>query len=238
MTDTTQPELHPHLTHYIAWVKAHEKLLVIILGAWLAFHFFGSALTAWVKHDERLANIAQRKVELDATANTQLTQEVADLKQQLAAVLAQTQANMRQRQKETDDQKKHNDNSTSSEVAQRTVLLLHIPQEQVTASTIDQSLTFTSAAAHTNVNALEDGAKAQADVNDLNKQVAACTAVVKKDDELIAGLNTQIADEQKSHKADVALEQAKTKKAWRNGFKWGFVTGIGTAIAVKIAKVF
>jgi len=231
-------KLHPVLTHYIAWIKAHEKLLIIVLGAWLAFHFYGSVLSVWDKHDQRLADIAQKKVELDANVNTQLAQQLADLKQQLAVVSAQAQASIQQRAKDTDEQKQKNNNATPSEVASRTVLLLHIQPQEVTENKLDGTLVFSGSAAHSNVNALEDGAKAEQDVNDLNKQLNACTAVVKKDDDLVAGLNTQLVDEKKSHIADVNEEKVKTKKAWRNGFKWGYIAGVGTAIAVKIAKVF
>jgi hypothetical protein len=238
LNTTLDTTLHPALTHYIAWIKAHEKLLIIVLGAWLAFHFYGTALNAWEKHDERLATIAQQKVEVDATANKQLSQDVADLKQQLSIVTAQAQASQRQRQIDTNAQKQKNNNATPSEVATRIIQILRIQPQEVTASPVDGTLIFTPSAAHADVNALEDGIKAQSDVVDLTNELSACTAVVNKDDLLVAGLNTQLVDEKDSHKKDVDAEKVKTKKAWRNGFKWGYVGGLGTAIAIKIAKVF
>ncbi|VVB52887.1 Uncharacterised protein [uncultured archaeon] len=239
MVDTPNPNLHPALTHYIAWIKAHEKLLIIVLAAFLTFHFYGKVLDLWDKHDQRqteiqkqVADTAAKKVEVDATANQQLLSQLADLKQQYALTQAQLQSVISQRTKDTNDQKKKNDASTSSEVATRIIQLLRLQPQDVTASPIDGTLVFTPSAGHADVNAIEDGVKAQADVLDLNKQVAACTTVTKKQDETISGLQVQITDEKTSHTADVKLKndeiaqlKVEKKKAWISGFKWGAIAG-------------
>jgi len=234
MANENPTDLHPVLTHYIAWIRAHERLLIIALGSWLAFHFYSAGLNAWIDHDKRLASIAQQKVEIDANANKQLADELATLKQQFATVLAQTQASIRERGKQNDDQKKINNNSSSSEVAARIVQLLRVQPEDVTASVVDGTLVFTPSAAHIDVNALEDGKTAEADNIDLRSQINSCTAVVAKDDQLIAGLNTQLTDEQKSHKADVALEQAKAKRSFLRGLKTGIVIGAAGFEAIRV----
>jgi hypothetical protein len=234
MANENQTDLHPVLTHYIHWIRAHEKLLVIVLGAWLAFHFYGAGLNAWIDHDKRLATIAQQKVEADANANKQLADELQILKQEFATVLAQTQASIRDREKKNDDQKKQNDNATAAEIAARTTQLLGIKPEEITTSPIEGALVFTSNAAHSNVNALEDGKTAEANLSDTTAILNGCKNVVEKDDQLIAGLNTQLTDEQKSHKADVALEKAKAKRSFLRGFKTGVIVGISGFEAIRV----
>jgi hypothetical protein len=145
---------------------------------------------------------------------------------------AKLQASVAQRAKDTNAWKKKNDNSTSSDVAARTADILRVQQTEITADAVQGTLTFSQAAGHTNVNALEDGKQAEADVKDLDKQLAVCTEVTVKQDETITGVRTELSDEKVSHTADVKLEQAKTqlekdngKKQFRKGFKWGAITG-------------
>jgi hypothetical protein len=248
MTDT--PQINSGLTHYLAWFKAHEKFLIILTGAILVFHFYGSVLNVWTDHDKRkiaadtqIAQAAQQKTQADSQENTQLLQQLADLKLQQATLSAQLQVSMQKRAQQTDDQKKKNNVSTSSEVAVRTASILRVQPQDITSNS-DSTLTFSPTSAHANVNALEDGAQAQADVLDLNKKVAVCVAVTAKQDETITGVRKELSDEKISHSADVKLEQANTKlavdegkKKFRSGFKWGVVTGIGISIAAKIGHV-
>lgn len=235
MTDTT---INSGLTHYITWLKAHEKLVIISLGAWLVFHFYGDVLNAWVLHDklqvaaqQQIAQAALQKTTADSQANLQLLQQLADLKVQYAALSTQMQITMQNRSQQTIDQKKKNDVSTSSEVASRTAEVLRTGPQAVQA-TDSGSLTFTLEAAHVNINALEDGFQAKLDVVDLNKQLAVCNVVNQKQDETITGVRKELTDEKESHTQDVKLERENTrlakdegKKQFRKGFKIGAILG-------------
>jgi len=242
-----------NLDAYLKWFKAHEKLIIIALGAWLAFHFYGDILNAWVDHDKRnvalqttIAQAAAQKVQSDTTANQQLVQQLTELKTQYAALSSQVAVSMQKRQQDTQEQKKKNDNSTSSEVAIRTATLLRVDPKEINADATEAVL-FSSAAAHANINALEDGISAAANVLDLNKKLVACEAVSKKQDETITGAQSALVDEKASHQADNKLNQKEIqlakdegKKQFRRGFKWGFITGAvatGTVTILKIAKI-
>jgi hypothetical protein len=236
MTDTPTPAT---LTKYITWFKAHERLFIILVGAYLVFHFYGDVLNTYTDHDKRkiasdqaVAIDAHNKSLADSQEHEQLIQQLADLKLQQATLSAQLQASMAQRAKDTNAQKKTNDNSTSSEVAARTADILRVSQQEIVSTTDGSTIAFTASAAHTNVNALEGGAQAEADVTDLNKQLAVCTAVSAKQDETIAQDQKNLTDEKASHAADVALEQGKTKlavdngkKKFHKGLKWGAILG-------------
>ena len=251
MVDTQQSDLHPVLTHYLAWFKAHERILIIGLGVWLTFHFYGDILNVWTEHDKRqitaqtqIAQAAQQKTQSDTQQNAQLLQQLADLKLQYATLSAQLQASIQKRAQQTQEQKKINDTSTSSEIAVRTSDILRVEPQSITTDANTGSLTFNETVSHVNVNALEDGARAEADVIDLNKQLAVCIAVEAKQDETITGVRKELSDEKTSHQADVKLEQENTKlakdegkKQFHRGFKWGFITGFGISIAAKVGHV-
>jgi len=224
---------------WIQFIKAHEKLIIVCLGVWFAFHLYGDVLNSWIDHDKRnialqttVAQTAAQKTEADSVQNQQLAQQLADMKLQYATLSAQLTASMQVRAVATQTQKQKNDQSTPSVVASRITDILHVGPNQVVSNVGDDGLTFTAAAAHVNVNALEDGLKAEADVLDLNKQLAGCIAINKIEEDTTVGVRKELADEKLSHIADVKLEQDKTKlavdngkKQFRKGFIFGFVTG-------------
>jgi hypothetical protein len=235
MTDTP----NTILTSYITWIKAHERLLIVLIGAFLVFHFYGDVLNAWSEHDKRqiaaqqaIALSAQQKTALDTQANTQLSQQLSDLRSQYSGLSKQIQLASAKRTQDVISQEKQNDASTSAQIAARTATIIRVEPQEITANSSDGTITFTSAAAHVNINQLEDGIKAEADVLDLNKQIGACTALSAKQDDAIAGINKQLSDEKLSHQADVKLEQANTqlakvegKRQFRKGLKIGAIVG-------------
>ncbi len=244
MTDTN---LHPILTNYIAWIKAHEKLLAIVLGAFLVFHFYGSIVDAWVEHDRskiavqlQAVEISRQKTQADSQQNIQLLQQLADLKLQYSTLSAQVQVSMQNRAQKTKEQKKIDDTSTAVQIASRFSEILRLQSKEVNPNP-DGSITFTESGAHTNINALEDGVQAKADVVELTHQVAVCAVLTAKQDETITGVRKELTDEKVSHKADVKLEQDNTqlakddgKKQFRKGFKWGAITGfVGGILALR-----
>lgn len=226
------------LVGYIDWLKAHEKLLIVVLGAALAFSLYGKGLNAWIEHDKRQADIAAQKVQADAVANKALADNnklIADdilvLKVQMQRQELLIQQAMNKRADDTAKQKKTDDAMNASELAQRTQALLkvgHIEPSSVQSG----SLVFDDTAAHANVNALEDLQQAKADVIDLKSEVVSQKSLVAKQEEQVGGLQKEVtglkvelADEKVSHKKDVDLERAKAKRSWLRGFKVGVVAG-------------
>src|SRR2546423_10748431 len=111
--------------HYLTWFKAHEKFLIIVLGAWLAFHFYGRGLEAWIEHDKRLATIAAQKVTVDETSNKALAGELELLKLQIQSQTAALQQEILQRSQQTQKQKEVDKHLGPSELSQRIVELLN-----------------------------------------------------------------------------------------------------------------
>lgn len=225
--------IHPILSNYVAWIKAHERVLIIVLGTWLAFHFYGSGLNAWIEHDKRNAAISQYKVQTDATANQQLTQQVADLKQQLATLSTQAQARQQERVVYVEQQKTKNNAAQPTELAQTTANLLKVDQSEITV--LDDKLLFSNAASHINVNALVDFQAAQAQLKDVQAVSTACQSTLIGEYKLEGGLRAELADEKKSHRDDVATLKKEKQSMFMKGLKWGAAIG-GIAVAILTHK--
>lgn len=244
-------DLHPILAGYIAWIKAHEKLVALGLGAFLIFHLYGGVLNLWERHDQRnftiaqtTAQVAQQKVQTDNQQNQQLLQQLADIQAQYAALKVQLQTSLNKRQEVTVEQKQKDDQSTLTELAGRITTILRAQPKEIVADASGSTVTMSSSAAHADVNALEDGLQAEADKLDIDKQLTVCNTVVDQQGKSITGLQGQLKDEQTSHLADVKkdaeqLQIAKDeqKKEFRKGFKWGSIATLAATIAIKIATI-
>lgn len=202
---------------YLDWFKTHERFLLIVLAGLLVLHIWGSGLSAWVKHDERLASQAD-------AATKQVQDALRQQVQNTNALNARIDQLMAQRAIDTSKQKKIDDAAQATEVAARISALLRVKPEEVTASPADNTLKFDSQAAHANVDALEDLQQSRADVLDLSTKLGACTTLSNEQ-----GL--ALTAEKAAHVADVKAEQAKSKTAFLRGFKWGAITGFIGGVA-------
>ena len=122
-------------------------------------------------------------------------------------------------------------------VGQRMEVLVPAAVGGITSTTSGVALNDT--AAHGVLNALES-------VPVLASQLASETQVAQNNADLVnksqtanidltaevGGLNKQLTDSTNQCKAEVAAQKVKTKKAWRNGFKWGFGVGLAAGAYV------
>ena len=230
-------ELNSKLQHYIAWFKAHERLVLLLAAGFFAVHFYGKGLDFLIKHDQAQAQIANQQAQSAATKFTQDDQRSEALLQQLALMQSQLQQTnqridqvMQQRAAQTVQQKKQDDQSAPPELAARLRTLVGVGNISVANPLGD--VTFSLDAAHKVADDEEDLLKVTGDVKDLNTKLVACQTVADKQADTINGLNGTIqggkealATEQIAHAKDVKTLNAEKKKAWLNGFKWGAITG-------------
>lgn len=223
----------------ITWFKAHERLVLLLVVSAVGIYGYNKYLDYSISRDKNQAMIANQQAQVSAQAFTQsqaqtqvVLGQLAALQQQILDQNKRIDQAMQQRAQATDAQKKKNDQSNSAEVAARIVQLLRVQPQEVTASSVDGTVVFSASAAHTDVNTLEDGAKAQADVKDLSTELASCKtqvsqqeiAIQDEQETNIAGVKA-LDDEKKAHAKDVATLNQEKKKAWLNGFKWGSIAG-------------
>lgn len=252
MSTTPQPavtlaSLEPQwVKTWVTFVKGHEKFLVIVLGAALAFHFYSKAITAWDQHEQRLDNVAQQqviatqqKVDSDAAVNKQLADQLAQLKDQFARSEASLRAQIAAETAALRNRTAQDNALPMPQLAQRWSTLLNLQPGNVWA-TIDtppgtvltNDITLTPDAAHATVAELEKVPVLTQQLEQTNTNLTGCKVVAAKQDTVIAGLNTQIADSntaltaEKTARADDAkLAAAKQRKSWIKGFKVGAIVG-------------
>ena len=214
---------------YMAWFKAHERLIFIAVGAYLLIHFYDRGLSAWQQHDQHVANTAAGKVESDTTTNKVLTDQLAQMKADADSHAAALDAEIKQAAINLQRQQAVDAQSTQQQILDRWKLLLPLKPGAVQSSGGNDILT--PEAANQTVQALEKIPVLESQVTDLNSKILIDDQIIGKQDDLITGLNTQLVDEKKSHTADVNLEKVKAKKSFIHGLKIGIVIGaVGTEV--------
>jgi hypothetical protein len=234
---------------YYSWIKAHERIVLILGAGLLVFHFYSKGLNAWIEHDKRQATtaqqqviVAQQKSEADERANKVLAGELAALRTQVALQSAQYAKDREQRAEDTKKQQEDDRKMTPSELAIRWADVLKIEHQEITTATLPDHLDVSGEAAHKTMDILEDYPRVVSDNAGLQIELDSEKSLVRKQDETIGGLRQQIVDdkttlsaEQESHKKDVKTERDKAKRSWIRGFKIGVITG---AVGGEVIRVF
>jgi hypothetical protein len=226
------------MTKYLQWFIAHERLILVlalvVFGGFLA----NKAYDYLLKHDQVQAQIAHDQAVQAATAanNSQktsdsLVQALSQVQTQIQATNQRIDQQMQQRATATQTQKHVDDQSDPAATAARTAKLIGAGNVSI-ASPLGAGLVFDMAAAHANLDLLEDNLQAQADVKDLNQKLSGCQTLSAQQTTTITALNTTVADknlaltsEQQSHAKDVKQLKDENRKSWLRGFKWGAITG-------------
>jgi hypothetical protein len=210
---------------YYSWLKAHERIVLILGAGFLAFHFYSKGLNAWIDHDKRQATVAQQKVQADEQSNKVLADQVSALRSQVALQAAQYERERQDLLTQTKKQQELDQKMAPSDLANRWAQLLKTDPQEVAVSKLPDHLDVSNEVAHETVRILEDYPRVVADNLSLSGELVGEKALVDKQNDEITGLNQQIVDEKSSHKKDVDLEKAKAKRSWLRGFKIGVITG-------------
>lgn len=221
----------------LSWLQKHERIVIVALvlmvggvlgNKWLNYDSAQKdakvvALTALVAQDKQnVANLTLQAAQAQATYQTTLdaiTKQNASLAQANAQELASLAKNQAV-----------DKTLPLPELGARIESLAPGAAGGITATT--NGLVMSDTASRSVANTLEqvpvlvDELKNETQVAANNKAAldAAGTVIVDKTAQ-IGGLNTLLLAQQKHEDAAIAAEKDKTKKAWRNGFKWGAITG-------------
>lgn len=214
------------LTSWITFVKAHEKLLIIVLAGFLTFHFYSKVIDAWVSHDKLVAQAAAAVVKNDDAATLILKTQVAALQATVEAQNAIIEKQIAAGQAATKKQQDKDATLTPSELAARLAVLLKVSPTEIVPTALPGHIDLSPTAAVTDAQQLETIPELQSEVSKLRTELTNDDTIISKQGELITQLNKDIVDEKASHTKDVAELKAQNHKSWLNGFKWGIVTGV------------
>ena len=233
---------------WIAFVKAHERLLIVLLVLAFGGHAY-SAFLNWdaARKDAQVAALTQTVAQDKATeANLAITasQAASDAKVALdasrAANVSLTQA-LQQIKGNLAHQQTVDDQSNLPTLAGRMVDL--VPNSHISDVTVGNTgLTLDTVISHLTVSQLELVPALQGELKD-ETQIAAvdqmalttATAATTACQADSSALKTTVADQDKKFSAEVADAKVREKKAFRKGFKWGAVAGFIGGLFVHVA---
>jgi hypothetical protein len=202
------------LSTYIAFLKAHEKLAIVVLAGLLSFHFFGSALNAWVHHDDAQTALAQQTLVVQQQKDQVLAQQNAALIAQVAQLSAQVASIKTQRVTAQSVVAKLPDNQLQTDIEAKMGGSLSSP---IVLRKIDDQIT--------------DYPLVLKQVDAQQAQIVAAQQLQVGLSDQILGLKTELTDQQKVCATQLSAEKVKTKRAFLRGLKIGFVGGFVAGIA-------
>jgi len=237
-----------------AWIKAHEKLLIVILCLLAGLHFWSKGLDAWEKHDQKQLAGLQQQLDADKTAAAALASQhaqdaaaaaadKASYQQVLSTVQAQNAAlvaSITARDKATQNQQKVDLTANLGDLSKRFIALVpNVNPADLKDAPDGKSVQVGLDTAQKTVAQLELVPQLQADLKDEQTTITNLNSEIKSlqtyntaleheqttSDKEIAMLNKELADADKTCNEKIAIEQVKTKKAFMHGFKWGAILG-------------
>jgi len=214
----------PKLDAYLAWFKAHERLVLFIVAVGAFGHYYSRVMDAWDRHDVVVAQAAATTVKTDDSETKALKQQLADLQKQVLDQAAIIASQIKQRQIETQQQQKTDAMLPPNELAMRWRSLVKLPDNNIDPAT-GEKFEVTNVAAVATVQMLELVPELESDATAYQTELQNDQMIIGKQTEMIAQLNKDIADEKKSHAADVVAAKAAGRRSWWRGFKIGAIVG-------------
>jgi hypothetical protein len=224
------------LEKYIAFVKAHERLLVILACLLTAHHGYTKALDYFDRHASDKSKADQVVVNADVVTNKQLSGELALLRAQVAADTAKSIAAIQQAQAAAKQQQTIDQTLPLPDLAKRWILLVDLQPTDVMPAP-DSKLVLTDAGARATVKQLEIIPALQTEVTQTKAQLAGCNTESAKKDDVIAGQEKTIADKDKKAADDAKTAKDDRRKSFWKGTKWGAGITAAVGILIKVALI-
>ena len=211
------------LESYIKAIKAHEKLLVIVVAGFVLWFGINKVTDILIHHDDSQVATAEKTLLAQTQANQQLAQQNAQLIQQLQSQNQALVAAIKSRDVTTQKQQQVDNSMTLPALGVRWSELLGIPNGNIVPQ--GDNLLVNDAASHQTVVALEQLPTLKADLQDQMTQTENEKKIVDSQILQIVGLNKQINDEINTCDARVADEKTKSRKSFLKGLKIGAIIG-------------
>lgn len=241
MTDTT-PAPSPAISQFL---KAHERLIIVILAAVLLAGFYTKAIAYLASRDQNAANAAQAVLQAQVTANEKEATDAKQMLQQYEQLTSQLIANnnailLGQKQLAAVTQKHQTADQTlpPPQLAARWTNLLQVAPTTVQPS--GQGYVVTPDTAVKTVTQLETIPELQSDlagdqtiISNNQKQIGEQSNVVTTLQGQIVGLNIQIADQTKFCSDQITAVKAQARKSKLKWFIGGFVAGFVSRELIK-----
>lgn len=230
-----------------AYLKAHELLIGFVILVALVWGVSGKITGAIADHDQKVLAAQQAISQAQADKNAALAKQNADTAAQFQVFAQQAQA-ANQQLEETNaklalalkSQQTVDASLPPADLATRIETLAKLPPNSVVPAPGDL-FSVTAPAAVSIAQGLESVPVLTTQLSNAQTEKTTLSAELDKQGTLVSGLNQQVSglqieivDDQKTCKAQVALEKANARKAGRWKFVAGYISGLVTRGAIKL----
>lgn len=199
---------------WITFIKAHEKLLIVVLVGLLLFHFYGKGLDAWIHHDDAQTALAKQALIEQQQKDSILEQQNSVLLAQLSQLQAQVASIKNQRVVAQTVVAKLPDNQLQTDIESKMGGSLSSP---IVLRKIDDTIT--------------DYPLVLKEVDAQQAEILAAQKLQVGLSNQLTGLKSELTDQQTLCKTQVSAEKVKTKRAFIRGLRIGFVVGFVSGLA-------
>jgi hypothetical protein len=229
----------------LTWLQKHERIilvaLVLLVGCWLGNKWLNNRIT----NAEQKVTVAEQRLEDQKVVNDKLAQQSAAQASQyqtlvemltrqnaaLTAAISSRDASLKQKQEQIKTE-------PLPQVALDWQKLLGLPSDALTIQ--GTSVVVPDPIARSTVSQLAKTATLEQDLTDqkaitanVQSEVVKANGVISAQAAQITGLNTQIVDSDKAHKAELAKVKAVGRKAKIKWFLTGFLSGLLARSAIQ-----
>lgn len=241
-TSTDNPMIPPQIPNWIksweAFIKAHERIILIGVASLLLWHLGSNGIAAWKSNKDLAAQaqINQQIAVTDAT-NKQTLAQLAQMQTQFDATIATLNAKIAQKQLATEQQQKIDAQLPLPDLSSRWENLLALSQGSITPQS-NGTISVTTDAAHSTVSELEKIPLLTEQVADTQTELKSCQSVSAQKDVTLAGVQKELELTQKGRAEDAKVAKDNERKSFWKGTKFGSaLTAVGIlTLKVLIAK--
>lgn len=229
------------------WLKAHERILIVAIFALASVFCVDKFLNVTAARDKAAASQAAQVLTQQQAFNQQLATQVAvaqknnqDLLVQLTQQNAVLQEQQSQRTVVLQQQVATDKSLPMPDLGNRWAKLAQLNPTDIQATTA--GITVTPQGALDTTTALEQVPVLQSNLSDeatqntnLSTELSSTKTVNTDLVSQVAGLNTQITDQNKACKDEIASTKAQARKGKLKSFLVGVSVGVGAVVALVIA---
>lgn len=229
----TNPSIIPAwITSWEAFIKAHERLLLIGAASFVLWHY-GDVIRSYFDN-KHLAEQSQTNQQIanQQIVNQQLQQQLAQMQITFDETVKSLNAQIDAKKQAVIIQQKIDAALPLPELSSRWESLISAPEGSITPQA-NGTLAVSTDAAHTTVSELEKIPQLTEQVIDTNTELKACTDLSAEKDKTITGVKDELALEKKGRADDAKVAKDNQRKSFWKGFKWGAVVGfVGGVVAL------
>lgn len=220
--------------HWVTFFKAHEKLLLAVIAAFVLIHYADKAYDAYGNHLKAITSADNAHIAQIEQSNAKTEAELALLKATVDANAKISDAKIAASKQKLVEVQKVDAALPLPELSKHWEDMLKLSPGSI-APQSNGTVAVTTDAAHTTVARLEEADSLEEQLAATNDKLKGCVDVRAKQETDITGLKENVAAQKKGREDDATLARHDIRKAYGRGFKHGFIAGVVATVVATVA---